>query len=791
MKIDDKRRLWHINRKSSKVLKLESKFEKMSDDELKIMTSLFRKRLADGATLTDLYPAAFAVAREACRRVTGKFPYPVQIMGATVLQEGDIAEMKTGEGKTLTAVMAVYLKALEGKGVHVVTVNEYLSQRDARLNGDIFRFLGLTVGVNKKGMSVTEKQKAYACDVTYTTSSELGFDYLRDNLVKESSLRVLRGLHYALIDETDSILIDEARTPLIISGGEKKTANLYLQTDRFVKQLKAGIDYEVDIRSRTVQLTDTGSEKAERAFRVDNLYTLNHADLLHCICQALKANYIMIRDVDYVVHPEDDEVLIIDPNTGRFMKGRQWSDGLHQAVEAKENISIHQETSTLATITYQNFFRLYSTLSGMTGTAKTDEEEFLDTFNMAVVPIPTHKQVIRNDMPDMVFGSKKAKFEALVEEVRKRHATGQPVLVGTIAVETSEHISSMLNKAGIPHNVLNANNNEHEAEIIACAGLKGAVTIATNMAGRGTDIQLGDGVRELGGLCVIGSERHESRRIDNQLRGRAGRQGDPGVSVFYVSVEYDLMKRFGSERMEKVFNSLGDEYVQSKSVSRSIMSAQQRVEGVNYDARKSLMQYDDVMGMQRETVYHQRNYILEQDNIHQQIGKMFFRVIGRIHDSSLDENGTLNIPEFVNKLNEIGFGNSYSEKMVARLSPSDVVRRVATYAWDIYNIKIETVQEKAFKLEKTVALTMIDRAWATHINTMNNLKNGIGLRSYAQSNPFQAYSQEGHGIFDNMMNAISKDIVSTFVSLKIVSAEKTDMDDSVHKDSSANRMKYA
>ena len=773
MKLDDRRRLWQVNRETNKVLKLENKFEKMSDEELKGMTSILRKRLSDGETLKDIYPEAFATAREACRRVAGKFPYPVQIMGATVLQEGDVAEMKTGEGKTLTAVMAVYLNALEGNGVHVVTVNEYLSQRDAELNGDIYRFLGLTVGINKKGLSVVDKKRAYACDVTYTTNSELGFDYLRDNMVKDNSLRVLRGLNFALIDEADSILIDEARTPLIISGGEKQTANLYLHADRFVKRLKSNTDYEIDIRSKTVQLTEEGSRKAERAFHVDNLYNLENADLLHYICQALRANYIMIKDIDYVVHPEEDEILIVDPNTGRLMKGRQWSDGLHQAVEAKENISIKQETSTLATITYQNFFRMYNKLSGMTGTAKTDEEEFLDTFNMEVVPIPTNKPVIRNDMPDMVFGTKKAKFEALIEEVKRRHETGQPILVGTIAVETSELISSMLKKAGIPHNVLNAKNHEREAEIIACAGEKGAVTIATNMAGRGTDIKLGEGVRELGGLCVIGSERHESRRIDNQLRGRSGRQGDPGVSIFFVSVEDDLMKRFGSERMEKVFNSLGDEYIQSKSISKSILSAQQRVEGVNFDVRKSLMQYDDVMRNQRETIYKQRDYILEQDNIHEMIGKMFFNVIERIHNSSIDENGKLDIPKFVKKLNELGFNNSYTEDMVSKLKPTDVIRRVATYAWDIYNIKIETVQEKAFKLEKMVTLAVIDRAWAAHIDTMSRLKNGIGLRSYAQSNPLQAYSQEGFAIFDNMMNSIARDIVSACVHLKIVPAKES------------------
>ena len=531
---EDARKIKKLEKKIQPILELEQTYKNMSDDELKAMTPKFKERLANGETLDDIYVEAFATAREAARRVIGEFPYPCQLMGATVMQGGDIAEMKTGEGKTLTSVMAVYLNALSGKGVHVVTVNEYLSERDSQWMGQIYRWLGLTVGLNLRQLSKPQKRAAYACDITYTTNSELGFDYLRDNMVTDVKDRVLRGLNFALVDEVDSILIDESRTPLIISGGQKQTANMYLQADRFVKRLKADEDYEIDIRAKTVQLTETGVSKAERVFRIENLYNLAHTPLLHHINQALRANYIMEKDVDYVVDENDDEIVIVDPNTGRMMKGRQWSDGLHQAVEAKEGISIKQETTTLATITYQNFFRLYNRLAGMTGTAKTEEEEFLEIYNMYVVEIPTNRPVARIDYPDAVYGTKKAKYKALVDEVVERHATGQPILVGTIAVETSELLSKYLKERKIPHNVLNAKNNEREAEIIARAGQKGAVTIATNMAGRGTDIKLGEGVRELGGLCVLGSERHESRRIDNQLRGRSGRQGDPGMSRFYV-----------------------------------------------------------------------------------------------------------------------------------------------------------------------------------------------------------------------------------------------------------------
>ncbi|MBQ5555923.1 MAG: preprotein translocase subunit SecA, partial [Erysipelotrichaceae bacterium] len=555
------------------------------------------ERLANGETLDDIQTEAFAVAREAAKRVIGEFPFFCQLEGAYVLHRGDIAEMKTGEGKTLTSVMAVYLNALEGKGVHVVTVNEYLAQRDSEWMGQIHRFLGLTVGLNLRALTPAQKRAAYECDITYTTNSEVGFDYLRDNMVTRVEDRVLRELNFALVDEVDSILIDESRTPLIISGGEKKTANLYINADRFVKRLKKDEDYVIDVKDKNVQLTEEGVHKGEKAFNVENLYDLDNTSLVHYIAQALKANYIMTRDVEYVV--EDNEVIIVDQNTGRKMPGREYSDGLHQAIQAKEGVPIKQETTTWATITYQNFFRLYNKLAGMTGTAKTEEEEFLSIYNMRVVEIPTNKPVARIDYPDLVFGTKKAKYNALLEEVKELYAKGQPVLVGTISVETSELISRMFKQARIKHEVLNAKNHAREAEIIAKAGREGSVTIATNMAGRGTDIKLTERSRELGGLVVLGSERHESRRIDNQLRGRSGRQGDPGYSRFYVSLEDELMVRFGSERIAGLFEQMGDIPIENKTVSKAISSAQKRVEGLNFDIRKALLDYDDVMRQQR------------------------------------------------------------------------------------------------------------------------------------------------------------------------------------------------
>ena len=773
---EDGRKLKQLEKRIQPILNLEKTYREMSDEELQAMTPKLKQKLADGATLDDIYVEAFATAREACYRVIGEYPYPVQLIGATVMHDGDIAEMKTGEGKTLTSVMAVYLNALTGQGVHVVTVNEYLSKRDSEWMGAIHRWLGLTVGLNLRELSKPSKRAAYNCDITYTTNSELGFDYLRDNMVTRVQDRVLRGLNFALVDEVDSILIDESRTPLIISGGQKQTANMYLQADRFVKKLKEDQDYEVDVKSRTVQLTEQGVFKAERVFRIDNLYDLSHTQLLHHINQALKANYVMIRDIEYVVDEEDDEIVIVDPNTGRLMKGRQWSDGLHQAVEAKEGISIKQETTTLATITYQNYFRLYNKLAGMTGTAKTEEEEFLEIYNMYVIEVPTNKEVKRIDYPDAVYGTKKAKFTALIDEVVERHETGQPILVGTIAVETSELLSKYLTQRKIRHNVLNAKNHAREADIIAMAGQKGAVTIATNMAGRGTDIKLGEGVRELGGLCVLGSERHESRRIDNQLRGRSGRQGDPGMSRFYVSVQDDLMIRFGSERMEGLFASLGDTAIESKTVTKSISSAQRRVEGVNYDARKQLLQYDDVMRQQRETMYEQRNFILENDDVHSVIHDMFRRVISDMTAAHTDyetRNQDVDVEGLVNGLKDIGFRNIVSAADLRGKSSEEIIETCLDKAWNAYEEKIEPIKEQMRINEKRYALGTFDRAWSNHIDTMDKLRSGIGLRGYAQNNPLQAYVQEGYELFQDMMRTISQEIVSYCMNMiRVLSKEE-------------------
>ena len=767
----DARRLKEMERKVKPAEELADKYAAMSDEELKAETPRLKEKLANGAELDDILPEAFATAREACRRVIGEYPYHVQLVGAAVMQGGDIAEMKTGEGKTLTSVMAVYLNALTGKGVHVVTVNEYLSQRDSEWMGQIHRWLGLTVGLNLRQLSPVQKRAAYNCDITYTTNSELGFDYLRDNMVTRAEDRVQRGLNFALVDEVDSILIDESRTPLIISGGMKQTANLYLQADRFVKRLKLDEDYEIDVKSRIVQMTETGVAKAEKAFRVANLYDLENTQLLHRISQALKANYIMTKDVEYVVDHENDEIDIVDPNTGRLMKGREWSDGLHQAVCAKEGISIRQETTVLATITYQNFFRLYNKLAGMTGTAKTEEEEFHEIYNMLVYEIPTNRPVARIDHPDAVYGTKKAKFDALVREVKERHEKGQPVLVGTIAVETSELISDLLKKEHIRHEVLNAKNHAREAEIIAKAGQKGSVTIATNMAGRGTDIKLGEGVRELGGLCVLGSERHESRRIDNQLRGLSGRQGDPGESRFYVSVQDDLMVRFGSERLEGLFQSLGDEAIESKTITKSISSAQRRVEGVNFDARKSLLQYDDVLRQQREVMYDQRNYILDNADVHKVIQDMFSRVVSDTVASHVDpesRNGDVIVEDVLQAMDKLGFDQIAEPGELTGKTAQEITAILNDRAWNIYEAKVEPVQDKIRPFERQMSLRVIDRAWVNHIDMMAKLRDGIGLRSYAQNNPLQAYVSEGYQMFENMMHDIAQEIVQYCMNLKVV-----------------------
>ena len=765
----DKKRLEEIRQLALKVDALKDNVASLDDTQLKQKTEEFKERIRVGESLDDLLPEAFAVAREAAKRVIGEFPYLVQIMGGIVLHQGDIAEMKTGEGKTLTSVLPVYLNALGGQGVHIVTVNEYLAGRDAKWMGAIHEFLGLSVGLNIRALTPAQKRAAYRCDITYTTNAETGFDYLRDNMVTKIEERVLRPLNMALVDEVDSILIDESRTPLIISGGQKQTAQLYIQADRFVKSLVEEEGYIVDVKSKTVQLTEEGVHQAERQFKVNNLYDITHTHLVHHLHQALKANYTMANDVEYVV--QDNEIIIVDQFTGRLMKGRQYSDGLHQALEAKENVPIKQETSTMATITYQNFFRLYSKLCGMTGTAKTEEEEFMTIYNMRVVEIPTNRPIVREDYPDAIYGTQKAKFQALMEEIKERHASGQPVLVGTIAVETSEFIAKMLTQNKIRHEVLNAKNHAREAEIIAKAGQKGSITIATNMAGRGTDIKLGEGVRELGGLAVLGSERHESRRIDNQLRGRAGRQGDPGYSRFYVSVQDELMVRFGSERYSTLFNQLGDQAVESKIVTKSITSAQKRVEGVNFDVRKTLLEYDDVLRQQRETIYSQRDYILEHQDVHELIKEMFGRVIEnlvRTHVEVKNHAEEVNIEGFLNALTAMQFTDiSLDEASLKGKSVAEIIEMAKDLAWNSYEAKIEPFKQHSLSLEKNIVLSIVDRSWQEHIDTMSKLREGIHLRSYAQNKPLQAYVAEGYELFEDMLNRISQEVVGFCLRMRV------------------------
>ena len=762
----DKKILAEVEAQVKPTLNYENEMAALSDEQLKAKTQEFKDRLTKGETLDDIMCEAFAVVREAAKRVIGEFPYFCQLEGACVLQRGDIAEMKTGEGKTLTSVMAVYLNALSGKGVHVITVNEYLAQRDAEWMGQIHKFLGLTVAVNLRSMTAAEKRKAYLCDITYSTCSEVGFDYLRDNMVTRVEDRVLRELNFALVDEVDSILIDESRTPLIISGSQRQTANLYVNADRFVKRLHEDEDYEIDIKGKNIQLTEEGIAKAEKAFKVNNIYDPENTALVHYIAQALKANYIMHNDVDYVV--EENQVVIVDQNTGRKMPGREWSDGLHQAIQAKENVPIKSETVTMATITYQNFFRLYNKLAGMTGTAKTEEEEFLSIYNMRVVEIPTNRPVARKDEPDLIFGTKKAKYNALINEIIELHQKGQPVLVGTISVETSELLSKMLKERRIRHEVLNAKNHAREADIIKNAGQKGAVTIATNMAGRGTDIKLGEGVKELGGLAVLGSERHESRRIDNQLRGRSGRQGDPGYSRFYVSLEDELMVRFGSDRMQGLFNQMGDMPIENKTVSKAISSAQKRVEGINFDARKALLDYDDVMRLQRETMYEQRNYILEHDDIHSVIEDMYKRVMSRIVSEHTTHDGKKDVVDYAGIVDSLKvIGSDVKEDDINNLDPNECIDRLVEITFGAYNKKIDEFKDQIKPLEKTMVLRTLDRAWVNHIDVMSKLRDGIGLRSYAQNNPLQAYVEEGYELFETMMNSISDQVVVFCNNVKI------------------------
>lgn len=772
----DRRAFKKIEKRSAHVFDYEKEYAKKTDDELKAMTPYLKKKLEDGATVDDILPEAFATAREAARRVLNQYPYPVQVFGSTVLNEGDVAEMKTGEGKTLTATMSVYLNALEGKGVHVVTVNEYLAQRDAEWMGAIYRFLGLTVGVNLREKSVKEKQEAFNCDITYTTNSEIGFDYLRDNMAKSASNRVLRGLHYAIVDEADSILIDESRTPLIISGGSGITATTYQTADTAVKRMRKEVHYTIDVEKKVASLTDKGVEFVQSMFQIDNLYDARWTDLTHRITQALKANYIMKKDVEYMV--SDDEILLIDGFTGRVMKGREYSDGLQQALQAKEHVSIKPETVTLATITYQNFFRLYDKLAGMTGTAKTEEEEFRKVYNMRVVCIPTNKPVIRFDDKDTIYGSEEEKLNDMISDIRDRHQHGQPILIGTPSVEKSEIVSKKLEEIGIQHNVLNAKNHAKEAAIIAQAGQRGAVTIATNMAGRGTDIKLGEGItmlskdeqeqreRHYNGLAVISCERNESRRIDNQLKGRSGRQGDPGYSKFYVSFQDEMFIRFGPEAAKKMYETLGDASLQSKMVSGAITQAQKKIEGQNFDTRKNLLNYDDVLSRQRKIMYERRDHIIYSKTISETMPDYFELAAKRICDAAMyvkDQEHIVDYKKLESEANNL-LQVELELKSLDEASYDDAKELLGARLLKIYKDKQKNwTQDMTDFAEKTVALDCIDRRWTNHIDQMSKLRDAIWLRSYAQTDPLQAYTNEGFEMFDKMNENISIDVVKTLL----------------------------
>ena len=751
---------------ADKIVALDEDMQKLKSADFKKKTEEFKERLKNGESLDDILVEAFALAREAAYRTIGEKAYYVQLLGGLAIHYGNIAEMKTGEGKTLTTIFPAYLNALTGEGVHVVTTNEYLSSRNAEWMGPAYELLGVSVGVNLREMSPKEKQEAYNKDILYSTNNEVGFDYLRDNMVVRKEDKVQRPLNFCIIDEVDSILIDEARTPLIISGGQMNSRNLYIDADRAVKKLKETEDYDVDVKTKNVSLTAEGSKKIEKLFNLKNLYDLDNTALVHHLNQALKANYGFKKDVDYVV--QDDEVIIVDPFTGRLMVGRQFSEGLHQAIEAKENVTINEETKTMATITFQNLFRMYKKLAGMTGTAKTEQEEFRDIYNMYVIEIPTNKEVIREDYADLVYATSKGKYNAIINYVKEVHETGEPILIGTISVEANEYLSSLLKKAGLKHEILNAKNHEREAEIIAKAGEKGAITLATNMAGRGTDIKLGEGVKELGGLCVVGTERHESRRIDNQLRGRAGRQGDPGKSQFFVSFEDDLMKRFGTDRIKMMLQSLGideNQAIRSKALTRSIETAQKKVEGNNYDIRKTLLDYDNVLNEQREIIYARRDEILNKDSIHDSILEVFKNTITNLVESHLDENGKMSdegrkeLVEYVNT-NYLK-NNNLKEKDINNLSNDDLIEKV-------YKLVIKDYEKKMIEapvmneFEKAISLRIIDSNWVEHMSAMEHLKEGIGLRGYSQTNPIQAYTMEGYELFENLLMKI-EDLTAQFL----------------------------
>lgn len=771
----DRRELRRIDKIANRVESYADQMSKLTDEQLQAKTPEFRERYQKGESLDDMLPEAFAVAREAAKRVLGLYPFHVQIMGGIVLHEGNIAEMKTGEGKTLTATMPVYLNAISGEGVHVITVNEYLSKRDATEMGQLYNWLGCSVGVNNSEMGPDEKRKAYQCDIMYSTNSEIGFDYLRDNMAVYKEDQVQRGLNFAIVDEVDSILIDEARTPLIISGPGTGTSKLYQQTDRFVKKLKKDVDYKIDLESKTVSLTDEGIKKADKYFNLDNLYNPENTALTHHLDQALRANYIMLRDKDYVVS-KDKEVLIVDSFTGRIMQGRRFSDGLHQAIEAKEHVPIQEENKTMANITYQNLFRMYKKLAGMTGTAKTEQEEFREIYNMETISIPTNRPVARIDEPDLLYPTLESKFRAVVKRIKALHEKGQPVLVGTVAVETSEYLSAMLDKENIPHVVLNAKNHAKEADIIKNAGQVGAVTIATNMAGRGTDIKLGPGVRELGGLAVIGTERHESRRIDNQLRGRSGRQGDPGISQFYLSLEDDLMRRFGGDRIKAFLERMKvedeDAVIKSRFLTRQVESAQKRVEGNNYDSRKNVLQYDDVMREQREIIYKERQQVItEEKSLKWVLMPMVERTIQReVDQHTLGDQKDWKLQEIVDfAVETLVKPDQISIKDLQGKSQSEIVKYLMSLANGVYKDKQRQLYDPAqmLEFEKVVILRVVDSHWTDHIDVMDQFRQSVGLRGYGQLNPLVEYQTAGYHMFEQMIADIEYETMRLFMKSEI------------------------
>ena len=790
---NDRGEIKRLEKMADKVFSYENQMAALSDDELKAKTVEFKQRYQDGESLDDLLYEAFAVVREGAKRVLGLFPYKVQVMGGIVLHHGDVPEMRTGEGKTLTATMPVYLNALSGKGVHVVTVNEYLTERDATEMGELYSWLGLSVGINLAAKSPAEKKEAYLCDITYSTNSEIGFDYLRDNMVVRAENMVQRPLNYALVDEVDSILIDEARTPLIVSGQTASdTSQLYHMADAYVKTLTED-DYIIDVPSKTIGLSDSGIDKAESYFNLENLYDIENVALTHFIDNALRANYIMILDIDYVVS-EDQEILIVDQFTGRTMEGRRYSDGLHQAIEAKEGVPVQEETKPSASITYQHLFRMYKKLSGMTGTGKTEEEEFREIYNIRVIPIPTNRPIARIDHPDLLYPSLKSKFKAVVEDVKSRHEKGQPVLVGTVAVETSDYLSQLLVQAGVPHEVLNAKNHYKEAQIIMNAGQRGAVTIATNMAGRGTDIKLGEGVRELGGLCVIGTERHESRRIDNQLRGRSGRQGDPGESQFYLSLEDELMRRFGSERIKAVLDrfklSEEESVIRSNMFTRQVEGAQKRVEGNNYDTRKQVLQYDDVMREQREIIYAERyDVITANRDLAPEIKAMIKRTIKRIVEGASHSSKEERIEAILNfaKYNLVP-EDTISESDIEGKSDKEVIDYLYARAEEIYASQVAKLrdEESVQEFQKVLILRVVDSKWTDHIDALDQLRNAVGLRGYAQNNPVVEYQSESFRMFNDMIGSIEFDVTRLMMKAQIHEQERPSTEHSISTTATRN-----